>query len=180
MTGELDTFPVAELQTRYKLGKSQIYSRLDALNIRPERYSGRSYINAQQLAMMDALHRHLLSGNAIADFISKSVQSVVNRQDKSPGKTGQLAIANQNQLIAILEQLHSDQDYEQRETDVGFQSLRILDEAVLNRWWLSSSQIKRLLTVATLPKSPFQRFGFNFESVGRNGGELAWKITKAS
>jgi hypothetical protein len=61
---------------------------------------------------------------------------------------------------------------------VSYKNLRLLDEAVSQAWWLSSSHIKQLLLLNTLPKSPFQRYGFCFTKSGRNGTEVAWQVTK--
>lgn len=61
---------------------------------------------------------------------------------------------------------------------VPYKNLRLLDEAVTQSWWLSSSHIKQLLQLNALPKSPFQRFGFCFTKCGRNGTEVAWQVTK--
>ncbi len=42
---QLDSFPVSELQHRYKIVRSAVYTRLEALNIKPEKQGGRAYVN---------------------------------------------------------------------------------------------------------------------------------------
>ncbi len=183
MATELDTIPVGDLQSRYQIGRSQVYSRLQALGIVPEKYNGRSHINADQLASMDALHRHIQSGSAIIDFNPNRAERVSDSNSRKLSRqNGQIVPAKSGEMVstAALNRIISAQleDYETKEPDVDFANLRILDEAVNNRWWLSSSQMRKLLVLVTLPKSPFQRFGFQFKVVGRNGGEFAWQITK--
>ncbi len=70
MTTELDLIPVANLSDRYGVVRSNIYNRLSALKIEPEKQGNKAYINADQLALMDALDVHVKAGGKLSDFRS--------------------------------------------------------------------------------------------------------------
>jgi hypothetical protein len=73
MITELDNFPVSNLQDRYSIGRTQVYSRLESLSIKPEKFGNKSFINASQLEKLAHLDSHIKAGGAIAphhDFIS--------------------------------------------------------------------------------------------------------------
>ncbi len=59
---QLDSFPVSELQHRYQIVRSNVYNRLEALNIKPEKQRGRAYVDGEQLQLLDALDEHIEKG----------------------------------------------------------------------------------------------------------------------
>jgi hypothetical protein len=81
---QLDSFPVSELQHRYKIVRSAVYTRLEALNIKPEKQSGRAYVNGEQLRLLDALHDHIEKGGTTAEFVASRANSV--QVEKSRGQ----------------------------------------------------------------------------------------------
>ncbi len=65
---EIDNYPVADLPSRYQLGKQQVYNRFVALNIKPSKVGKRAYITNIQLQSLDRLHAHISGGGLMADF----------------------------------------------------------------------------------------------------------------
>ncbi|MGC1309241.1 MAG: hypothetical protein WA885_18630 [Phormidesmis sp.] len=61
--------PVSQLSDRYQRSKSVIYTRLKALDIQSEKIGIRAYINDEQLALIDALHKFIQRGGTTAEFI---------------------------------------------------------------------------------------------------------------
>ena len=67
---EIDNYPVADLPSRFDLGKQAVYNRLEALGIKPTKVGKRSYISATQLQTLDRIHAHINQGGSMADFQS--------------------------------------------------------------------------------------------------------------
>jgi hypothetical protein len=59
---DIDPYPVSELQSRYNIGKQAVYNRLEALKIKPEKQGNRSYVNYEQLEVLDGLDEHIARG----------------------------------------------------------------------------------------------------------------------
>ena len=65
---EIDNYPVADLPSRFDLGKQQVYNRFVALGIKPTKVGKRAYITNAQLQSLDRLHAHISGGGLMADF----------------------------------------------------------------------------------------------------------------
>lgn len=74
---QLDSFPVSELQHRYKIVRSAVYTRLEALNIKPEKQGGRAYVNGEQLQLTITEQHSALAGliEAIASRLIPMIAS---------------------------------------------------------------------------------------------------------
>lgn len=57
-------------------------------------------------------------------------------------------------------------------------NLRMLQEACDRGWLLSSSQLAPLVGLKSLHGKAFERHGFKFVKVGRNGVQSAWKVVR--
>lgn len=107
---ELDSFPVTALVDRYGLkGASNVYNRLSKLEIKPEKIAGKSYLNSEQLALMDALDRHLKSGGGFADFstspIGDSQDSYRTVEQSAITKPKSEQVVTAHQLLSVLERI---------------------------------------------------------------------------
>ncbi|NEP19634.1 MAG: hypothetical protein F6J97_22540, partial [Leptolyngbya sp. SIO4C1] len=68
-SGEIDRFPVNQLQARYGgLVRSAVYKRLEELNIKPQRVGRNSFITGAELQLMDELHEFIQRGGSAAAF----------------------------------------------------------------------------------------------------------------
>jgi hypothetical protein len=95
---EIESYPVADLPSRYQLGKQQVYNRFVALNIKPSKVGKRAYITNAQLQSLDRLHAHITGGGLMADFDFPNQTpdeiSPVDAIDKTNGHS----ISNKNSL----------------------------------------------------------------------------------
>jgi hypothetical protein len=62
---EIDRLPVAALLGRYKIGKTALYARLNALEISPTKDGRISYVSGEQLGELDKLHEQIKSGGTL-------------------------------------------------------------------------------------------------------------------
>ena len=65
---EIDPYPVSQLTTRFGIGRTALYDRINALNIVPTKQGSKSFVTKEQLHRLDELDEHLKEGGAIADF----------------------------------------------------------------------------------------------------------------
>lgn len=185
ISSQLDSFPVANLPDRYHVARSNIYNRLKGLAIKPEKLNDQAILNADQLALMDALDLHLKAGGKISTFEqSDSPLSPVGQIEKSYRTRDKIAIAKQpTQLIAL-----SPEQLIELATAIApvppapisdpFENLEQIERLYRNGWRVSSSQLAPLLNRQSLPGKRFQMFGYRFIPTGKNGREKAWKIEK--
>lgn len=73
MEAQLDRISLNSLMGRYSIRKSALYDRLNALKIKSEKTRNGSYINAEQLKVLDELNDFLKKGGKIAEFISRQI-----------------------------------------------------------------------------------------------------------
>lgn len=203
---QLDTFPVSQLQNRYNIVRSAVYTRLEALNIKPEKQGGRAYVNGEQLKLLDALDDHIEKGGTTAEFVESRADSgqldkpsgqagqsgeltlSSGQLQKSSGQTGQFTITEQHSALAglieaIASRLMPMIASQLKPAPDPLASLRGLEEAYRNQWLLSTSELAQLLKLspATVRSygEQFSDAGFVFTRAGtRKRGEVAWKISK--
>lgn len=182
-SGEIDRLPVNQLTERYNLVRSAVYTRFDALGIKPEKVGNKAYVNAEQLRVLDDLHQFIQSGGITAEFLeSRGIQKSENLSSGSSSglSTGQPDII---QLVsAIAAQFASKLQPSSPEPD-PFAYFEILENAARNGWRLKTSEVASLLDL--LPSDMkhygdrFSEAGFTFTKAGyRGGGETAWKVSK--
>jgi hypothetical protein len=178
----IDRLPVAQLPERYGISRTVLYDRINALKITPEKRGNKSFVNAEQIALLDDLHEHLKRAGSTADFLDRvglSTQQQAEQSTKQP--TGQLAPTNQ---VAELVKLVDAIAFQLTPAHSRYrESFRFLEEAYQNEWLLSTSHLADLLELspAGVNKKPcFERYGFIFSKVGKNGTETAWRVDKVS
>lgn len=197
---QLDSFPVGELQHRYKIVRSAVYSRLEALKIKPEKQGGRAYVNGDQLKLLDALHDHIEKGGTTSEFVASLADSgqqhlSSGQIEKSSGqphlssrKVEQFTITEQHSALAglieaIASRLMPTLAAQLKPAPDPLAGLRGLEEAYRNSWLLSTSELAQLLK---LSPSTVRSYGNQFDDAGfvftragtRKRGEVAWEISK--
>jgi hypothetical protein len=181
--GEIDRLPVIQLTERYNLVRSAVYTRMDALGIKPERVGNKAYVNAEQLKLLDEFHEFINSGGTTAEF--KEFRGIQKTEEPTAEPSSGLSTVQPDfaQLVAaIASEIASRFQPAPPEPD-RFAYFEVLERAYHNGWLLSTSEIADLLDL--LPSEirqygdSFSEAGFVFTKAGyRSGGEVAWKVSK--
>jgi hypothetical protein len=188
-SGEIDRIPVTQLTVRYDIVRSAVYTRLKALSIEPERVGNKSYVNADQLQLLDALHEFIKAGGTTAEFLEqRGIQP--NRGGADPeeefaGQSSGLSRVDPDlmkMVAAIAAQVAAKVQPPLPEPD-PFDYLKTLEQAAQNTWLLRTSELAYLLNLRPTEiltyGEHFSEAGFVFTQAGyRSGGELAWKVSK--
>jgi hypothetical protein len=179
--GEIDRLQVNQLSARYgDLARSAVYTRLDALNIKPKKVGNRAYINARQLKQLDELHQFIQAGGTTAEFLEMRGTQPPQKDD-SQSSSG-LSIG-QSDLMQFLANLLPRLQSQAAEPD-PLAYFEKLEQAAQNGWQLSTTEVSYLVK---LPVSEIQQYGDRFYEAGfvftragfRAKGEVAWKVSKA-
>lgn len=201
MNTELDSFAIADLENRYEVNRSNLYKRINTLKAKGyslefESRDRKSYANADQIALLDRLHRHIQLGRSMNTFpemwsdsedvpSSEVSQSLVRQFEKSretQDTNGSAISKSPSQLIAL-----SPEQLIELATAIAspapaspvdpFANLEQIDRAYKKGWSLSTSQLAALLEWETLPGKAFSMYGYAFSPSGR-GRQRVWKIEK--
>lgn len=65
----IDQYSIADLCDRYQLGRTALYDRFNALDIKPEKRKNRAYLSAEQVEQLDRLDAHLKRGDTLVSFV---------------------------------------------------------------------------------------------------------------
>lgn len=179
---EIDRLQVNQLIDRYNLVRSAVYSRFDALGIKPERIGNKAYVNTEQLKLLDELHAFIQTGGNAAEFREmKGIQKVEGLTEQSSGLSNV-----QPEMMQFIAAIAAEMASRLQPTVAQPEPLayfEMLEKAYRNNWLLSTSELADLLDL--LP-SEIQRYGDSFAEAGfvftragyRSGGEVAWKVSK--
>ncbi len=176
MDAQIDEMPVASLDTRYGVHRSQVYNRLEAIKKRrddlvPHRRGRKSYVSAELLSLLDGMAALIQQGSTTEEAADQVLNQLSNRPADSPADIRQVDTS----AIAI----SSTEPDKPFSIDDTLHMLRALQELADNDWRLSSDQIAHTLELKALPSGDsFERYGFKFSKAGKNGTQTAWKIEK--
>lgn len=169
---DIDPYPVSELTNRYNIGKQAVYNRLEALSIKPEKQSNRSYISSVQLLELDRLHKHIASGGTMADFEVSQTESNLTPVDSLSMSSG---LSQTDDLVTLVERIAT----ALRPTTEPLAHWEQLEKAAVNNWLLTSADVKRVIGVKPKGDS-FPRGSFTFVRSGRIGNQAAWRVVKST
>lgn len=180
-SGDIDRIPVAQLPQRYSLARSAVYTRMDALKIKPERVGNRAYVNAAQVKLLDELHYFIQRGGNTAEFLAMRGKLPAA---EPPSDSSDLTITPDN-LMGLIRAIASELANQFKpalpEAD-PVSHLEKLEQAFKNDWLLSTAEIASLLDISPSQFQHYDRFqdaGFVFTRAGyRMGGDLAWRVSK--
>ena len=102
MDAQIDEMPVASLDTRYGVHRSQVYNRLEAIKRRredlvPHRRGRKSYVSAELLGLLDGMAALIQQGSTTEEAADQVLNQLSNRPADSPADIRQVdtsAIAN--------------------------------------------------------------------------------------
>ncbi|MDX2098654.1 MAG: hypothetical protein SFW36_12835 [Leptolyngbyaceae cyanobacterium bins.59] len=182
--GEIERLPVSQLTNRYNLVRSAVYTRLDALKIKPERIGNKAYVDAEQLKLLDDLHEFISAGGTTAEFQER--RGIPKIEEPSAEQSSGLSTVQPDfaRLVAVIASEIASRFQPSPSEPDPFAYFEVLERAYQNGWLLSTSEIADLLNL--LPSEirqygdRFSEAGFIFTKAGfRAGGEVAWKVSKA-
>lgn len=186
-SGEIDRLPVSQLVQRYGgLARSAVYTRMDALGIKPEKVGNKAFVNQVQLRLLDELHRFLQTGRTTAEFLDmKGIPKADNKgSETSSGLSpGQLNPGEWTNIIGFITSEVASRLLPAQPEPNPLAYLEQLEQAAQKRWLLRTTEIASLLgmTVAEIQQygDRFYEAGFVFTRTGyRAGGEFAWQVSK--
>ncbi len=185
-SGEIDQFPVSQLQSRYDLARSAVYKRMEQLGIAPKRVGKRSHISGQQLRLMDELHVFVKQGGSAAEFVeARGLQKKPGNSGNGQSGGGSALATTANDfgglISAIVSEVVSRVGLGAEPDPLKY--FETLENAARNGWLPSTSELAELIDLS--PKEiesygdRFSEAGFVFSRAGyRKNGEIAWKVAK--
>ncbi|MFM7449450.1 MAG: hypothetical protein ACKO24_12735 [Leptolyngbyaceae cyanobacterium] len=181
--GEIDRLPVSQLMDRYGIVRSAVYTRMDALGIKPEKVGNKAFVTSKQIKVLDDLHQFLQAGGNTPEFLeSRGIQSSTGQSSEQSSGLSLASPDFVNLIAAITAEVASRLQPSTNQPDL-FAYFETLEKAAQNGWLLSTSEVAELLDL--LPSDirqygdRFSEAGFVFTKAGyRAGGEVAWKVSK--
>lgn len=181
---QIDRLQVSQLEDRYNLARSAVYTRLDALGIKPEKIGNKAYINAEQIGLLDDLHQFIKAGGNTPEFLDR--RGLTKPEKTSSGQSSGLSSVQPDtiQLVAAIAAEMAARLQPPATNPTPLANYEALEKAAQNGWQLRTSEIAELLDLSLDEiKQYSDRFydaGFMFTRVGyRSQGEVAWKVSKA-
>lgn len=185
---QIDRIALPQLQDRYDIGRTAVYSRIQSLQIEPDRKGNKAYISASQLKLLDELHDHLQRGDSMADALEKmgsdvraeqtehgtgesSFSSLFGEQFSEPYSEQNSTIEEQSvgaALVAVMREVILQQEQMlviQRQmasrltpSPDPLVKLRSLEEACQNQWHLSTSELAKILGLSVNTLGRYKSF----------------------
>jgi hypothetical protein len=161
---------------------STFHNRMVKLGIKPERRGRQSFLNQEQIQLLDRLDTHLKSGGVFGNFQIEEGLTTPIQESSSSGKlvaTKVSAIASSGS-IGDIEIIAALQSLAMKNYDVLTPQKR-LKEAVENDFLLTTEQVSQILglnanTVRSW-KSGTQKLGFTFHKEHENSS-VVWRINR--
>lgn len=176
--GEVDRLTINQLIERYRLARSAVYKRIEALGIEAQKIGGKAFYSNAQVKLLDELHNFIQRGGNTAQFMEmRGIQPEEFVSDESSGLT-----TGQSDLLTLMNRMLPWLTPPAPAPDpLGY--FDKLEQACRNQWLLSTSEVASLLGMSA---TEIQRYGDRFCEAGfvfiragyRAGGELAWKVSK--
>lgn len=184
---QIDRIALSGLQSRYGIGRTAVYTRIQSLQIEPLRKGNKAFVTSEQLKLLDELHGLLELGNSISEALEKMGRQTSQELDTEqrntklplPGKmfTGQYSEQKvqgdeSTALVASLVTLMKEVRYTQeqiltqqhqmadlyRSTVDPLAPQRALEEAYQHGWKLSTSQLAQILSLSPKNLGRYQAF----------------------
>ncbi|MGB3311534.1 MAG: hypothetical protein WBG32_10975 [Nodosilinea sp.] len=185
-SGEIDRYPVNQLQDRYSLARSAVYKRMEQLGIVPKKVGQRSYISDQDLGLMDELHVFINQGGSTAEFVeARGLGKRPSNSGRGQSSSGSDLTTTSGDFGGLISAIVSEvigRVGRGPEPD-PLKYFETLENAARNGWLLSTSELAELMDLSPRDVEGsgdrFAEAGFVFSRSGkRKNGEIAWKVTK--
>jgi hypothetical protein len=169
--------PLSSLPSRYGVGRTAVYSRIQSLKLEPIRKGKKAFLTESQIKLLDQLHEYLSQGDSIKEASAKifSVQNDSFSDIMFSEQVSEQITLKRNDLLNLMESLIN-----QKHKDC-LAPQRALEEAYQNCWEITSSQLAQILEIKAKNLSKYhslERYGFILTKIGRQSSETTWKVTK--
>jgi hypothetical protein len=161
---------------------STFHNRMVKLGIKPERRGRQSFLNQQQIQLLDRLDTHLKSGGVFGNFEIEEGATKPMQNSSGSGKiiTGKVNPIATSGSIGDIEIIAALQSLAIKNYDILTPQKR-LQQAVDNNFLLTTEQVSQILglnsnTVRSW-KSETQKLGFTFHKE-HEGSSVIWRITR--
>lgn len=163
---------------------STFHNRMVKLGIKPERRGRQSFLNQQQIQLLDRLDTHLKSGGVFGNFEIEEGATKPMQQSSSSAKLVAKKIDSiaTNGSIGDVEIIAALQSLATQNYDVLTPQKR-LKEAVDNDFLLTTEQVSQILglnpnTVRSW-RSGTQRLGFVFQKEHEGSSAVVWRVRRS-
>lgn len=168
---------------RYGCGEnySTFHNRMKKLGIRPERRGRQSFLNQEQIELLDRLDTHLKKGGTFSDFIIEEGETqplIINTEETriTQGKSSALTAIGNAEIITALQAIAT--------TNYNILTpQKTLKEAVENNYLLTTAQVSQILNMSPSTisswKSGTRKLGFTFRKE-HEGQSVVWKVSRPS
>lgn len=163
---------------------STFHNRMVKLGIKPERRGRQSFLNQQQIQLLDRLDTHLKSGGVFGNF---QIEEDLATPIRESGSSGKLVASKVNAIetsgsVGDIEIIAALQSLAMKNYDILTPQKR-LKEAVDNDFLLTTEQIGQILglnanTIRSW-KSETRKLGFTFHKEHENSSVL-WRISRSN
>ena len=180
------TDAIYELNTRQSAERygcenySTFHNRMVKLGIKPERRGRHSFLNQNQIQLLDRLDIHLKQGGTFSNFIVEEGEpQLIPANTKSTEiekiKTSSPAVVGNNELVTALQALATS-NY-----DILTPQKKLL-EAVEYNFLLTTEQVSQILNFSKSTVSSWkngtQKLGFVFTRT-KEGSQVLWEVKRA-
>jgi hypothetical protein len=161
---------------------STFHNRMVKLGIKPERRGRQSFLNQEQIQLLDRLDTHLKSGGVFGNFQIEEGLTTPIQESSSSGKlvASKVSAIASSGSIGDIEIIAALQSLAMKNYDVLTPQKR-LKEAVENDFLLTTEQVSQILglnanTIRSW-KSGTQKLGFTLHKEHENSS-VVWRITR--
>jgi len=162
---------------------STFHNRMVKLGIKPERRGRQSFLNQEQIQLLDRLDTHLKSGGVFGNFQIEEGLTTPIQESSSSGKliVSKVSAIASSGSIGDIEIIAALQSLSMKNYDILTPQKR-LKEAVENDFLLTTEQVSQILglnsnTVRSW-KSGTQRLGFIFHKEHEGSSAVVWRVRR--
>jgi hypothetical protein len=163
---------------------STFHNRMVKLGIKPERRGRQSFLNQEQIQLLDRLDTHLKSGGVFGNFQIEEGLTTPIQESSSSGKlvASKVSAIASSGSIGDIEIIAALQSLSMKNYDILTPQKR-LQEAADNDFLLTTEQVSQILglnanTIRSW-KSETRKLGFTFHKEHENSS-VVWRITRSS
>ena len=178
---EIDRLPVKGLTSRYNLGRTQLYKRLEVAGVKPTKEGKQAYVYSEQIAELDRLDEHIKSGGTLEDFhpLQVEVEPIIPMVNSSLNSSLVPSPTNLEGLIAAISTGVENAISASAQPVDPLATEKALDLAAEKGWLLSTSKVQQIIGVKPRTRKgeyTYERGNFVFTKSGKIGNQSAWSV----